>query len=90
MLSSIYPLIIIHITEEKYGTTTERMLISSGVNAVLINDVDKKVAIFSGTLMNIMQNPVPMKLSYVMKETPCIKQTINLTEKPVQQTILSK
>ena len=66
------------------------MLISSEVNAVLINDVDKTLAIFSGTLMNIMQNLVPMKLSYVMKETPCIKQTINLTEKPVQQAILSK
>ena len=90
MLSSIYPLIVIHITEEKYGNTTERMLISSGVNAVLINDVDKKVAILSDTLMNIMQNLAPMKLSYVMKETACIKQTINLTEKPFQQTILSK
>ena len=66
------------------------MLISSGVGAVLINDVDKRVAIFSGTLMNIMQNLVPMKLLYVMKEIPCVKQTINLTEKPVQQAILSK
>ena len=38
--------------------------------ALRVNDVDKQVAIFSDTLMNIMQNFFLMKLSYVTTETP--------------------
>ena len=38
--------------------------------ALCINVVEKKVAVFSDTLMNIMQYFMLMKLSYVMTETP--------------------
>ena len=51
----------------QYGTTTDRWAIDlfDCDKALRINDMDKQVAIFSGTLMNIMQN-----LSYVMTKTP--------------------
>ena len=49
--------------KERYGTTTERILRTIDLfewdKALRFNDVDKQVAIFRDTFMNIMQNFVP-------------------------------
>ena len=70
MLSLIYPSTILHLTKEQYGTTTEGHadVIRRAIDlfywdkALRISYVERQVAIFSDTLMNIMQN-------FVLNET---------------------
>ena len=51
--------------------------------ALLFNDVDKQVAIFSETLMNIMQNVVP-------NETICDKRNASWINKEIKQLLEQK